>query len=171
MKERITSKLRWAQLPILYQWSMKITRARAPSSSQPAKTAEAKYEHYMFNPATYSPQEIIWLRALCGERRRQVDPLELRDGTEDEWNIVQVLAECDSVCRRLPQFLTSMFIHSQLLRLNRTIKAQVEWELSFQLDRKITVPTSRRHTLAMTKDIIAAAESTKTGSAYTTFAK
>uniref|UniRef100_M4BWI7 Uncharacterized protein n=1 Tax=Hyaloperonospora arabidopsidis (strain Emoy2) TaxID=559515 RepID=M4BWI7_HYAAE len=158
--ERITGKLRWVQLPILNQLSERITGTRAPSSIQPAITAEAKYEHYMVNPVKYSPREITRLRALCGERRGPVDPQELRDGTKDEWKIIQGLAEGDIVGRRLPQFLTSMFDHSELLRLHRTIKAQGEGNLSFRLGGKRTVPTRRRHTLPMTEDILTAEEST-----------
>ena len=122
----MTSKVRWSKLLILNQWSEKITGARAPSSSQSANTAETKYEHYILNPATYSPQEIIRLQALCGELRGPVDMQDLRDGTEDEWKIIQELAEGDIMGKCLSQFLTSMFDHSELLRLHRTIEAPVK---------------------------------------------
>ena len=114
----------------------------------------------MFNPVTYSPQEITRLRALCGERRGPVDPLELRNGTKNEWKIIQGMVEGDIVGRRLPQFITSIFDHYELLRLHRTIKAQVEGELSFRLGGKSTVPTSKWLTLAMTENILVVAEST-----------
>uniref|UniRef100_M4BW66 Uncharacterized protein n=1 Tax=Hyaloperonospora arabidopsidis (strain Emoy2) TaxID=559515 RepID=M4BW66_HYAAE len=77
----------------------------------------------MFNPAKYPPQERIRLGAICVEKRGQVDTRQLRDGTDDEWKIIQGLAGGDIVGRRLPPFLASIFNHSELLRFHSTIQS------------------------------------------------
>uniref|UniRef100_M4BQG3 Uncharacterized protein n=1 Tax=Hyaloperonospora arabidopsidis (strain Emoy2) TaxID=559515 RepID=M4BQG3_HYAAE len=110
----------------------------------------------ILSPGDNSAEGALRREARTGEP----SPPEVRDGTEDEWKIIPGLAEGDIVKKCLPQFLTSMFDHSELLRLHRTTEAQVEGELSFRLCGKSNVPTSRRHTLAMTEDILAAVEST-----------
>ena len=110
----------------------------------------------ILSPGDNSAEGALRREARTGEP----PPPEVRYGTEDEWKIIPGLAEGNIVKKCLPQFLTSMFDHSELLRLHRTTEAQVEGELSFRLCGKSKVPTSRRHTLAMTEDILAAVEST-----------
>uniref|UniRef100_M4BIZ6 Uncharacterized protein n=1 Tax=Hyaloperonospora arabidopsidis (strain Emoy2) TaxID=559515 RepID=M4BIZ6_HYAAE len=69
----MTSKLRWAMLPVLNQWTAKILKDQLPGAGQPSTGAVDRYEHYMFNPAKYPPQERIRLGAICVEKRGQVD--------------------------------------------------------------------------------------------------
>lgn len=86
---------------------------------------------------------------------------ELREGTADEWLIIQDVAEGNIVGRSLPQFLKAVFTSQELLRLHSTIKAQVEGVLSFRLRGRGDVLPTRQHTQALKEDILLAAERTK----------
>ncbi|EGZ18643.1 hypothetical protein PHYSODRAFT_502046 [Phytophthora sojae] len=83
---------------------------------------------------------------------------QLREGSDDEWKIIQGLAEGSIVSRRLPDFIRSILDSQERLRLYSTIQAQVEGELMFVLNGYTGVRVSRQHTRAFQEDILLAAE-------------
>ncbi|KAI9993677.1 hypothetical protein PInf_015974 [Phytophthora infestans] len=112
----------------------------------------------MFNPSVYSKADIAALRRICEKPAAATAGSLLRPATKDEWKIIGGLAEGTIVCRRMPDFLKSVFDSQERLRLHRTIQSQVEGELQIQLRGRATIRHSRQQTQTIQEDIRIAAE-------------
>ena len=159
--ESMTSKVKWARKPVLNQWAAKVTGLRASGQSAATGPRTEHYQMFMFNPSKYEAEEIERLRAICASSGRDRSGPRLRTGSDDEWKIIQGLAEGHIVSRGLPHFLKRIFTAKDRLRFLTTIQLQVEGELSFSLDGSITIAASRQHTQALKEDVLLAAEGLK----------
>ena len=89
----------------------------------------------MFNPAKYQPAEIAKLTQVCEASYEGAYGLKYRDGTAEEWKVIEGLAEGSIACRQLPSFVQSIVDSPERIRLLKTIQAQVEGELVMTLQR------------------------------------
>uniref|UniRef100_A0AAV1TDY3 Uncharacterized protein n=1 Tax=Peronospora matthiolae TaxID=2874970 RepID=A0AAV1TDY3_9STRA len=115
----------------------------------------------MFNPEKYAAATVARLRSLCEAQDTRSTGARLRDGTDEEWEIIQGLAEGHIVSRSCPHFIKKVINAKDRLRLLSTIQLQVEGELSFSLAGQGAIPSSRHHTQALKEDILLAAEGLK----------
>uniref|UniRef100_A0AAV1TTD2 Uncharacterized protein n=1 Tax=Peronospora matthiolae TaxID=2874970 RepID=A0AAV1TTD2_9STRA len=137
--------------------------SRAGCTSHIGETLPARehYQQYMFNPEKYAAATIARLRSLCEAQDTRSTGTRLRDGTDEEWDIIQGLAEGHIVSRSCPHFIKKVLNTKDRLRLQSTIQLQVEGELSFSLAGQGAISSSRQHTQALKEDILLAAEGLK----------
>ncbi|ETP18592.1 hypothetical protein F441_07216, partial [Phytophthora nicotianae CJ01A1] len=156
---RMISKVKWAKTKPLNQWAAKVkTGSRSTSTGERPAEEVAYYQDFMFNPSVYPKADIVALRGICEQRAAAPAGSLLRPATKDEWKIIGGLAEGKIVCRRMPEFLKSVFDSRERLRLHRTIQSQVEGELKLQLRGRTTIRPCRQQTQTIQEDIRIAAE-------------
>ncbi|ETL95253.1 hypothetical protein L917_06915 [Phytophthora nicotianae] len=156
---RMISKVKWAKTKPLNQWAAKLkTGSRSTSTGERPAEEVAYYQDFMFNPSVYPKADIVALRGICEQRAAALAGSLLRPATKDEWKIIGGLAEGKIVCRRMPEFLKSVFDSRERLRLHRTIQSQVEGELKLQLCGRTTIRPCRQQTQTIQEDIRITAE-------------
>lgn len=153
------SKARWARTPPLNQWAEKVKSGMTADASNRASGSEAgassgHYDTFMFNPACFSKPDIVKFRAICEQVHATQGDKHLREATADEWTVIVGIAEGTIACRRMPDFLSSVFDSQERLRLHTTIQQQVEGELVMQLRGRARVKHSRQQTRLIKKDIL-----------------
>ncbi|KAE8980399.1 hypothetical protein PR002_g24145 [Phytophthora rubi] len=124
------SKVRWSKAPVLNQWADKVKQGVNHHTTVEGPGA---FPAFMFNPRKYTSSDIDRLKGICLQREAGRREHKLREGSEDEWAIIQGIAEGNIVSRRLPSFVKSILDAQERLRLCSTIQAQVEGELMFVL--------------------------------------
>ena len=112
----------------------------------------------MFDPAKYSIAEATKLKDICTARLGPARAHRLREGTDDEWRVIVGIAEGHIACRRMPDFLRSVFDSGERLRLYSTIQAQVEGQLVLTIGRGRYIPISRQTSNGITAMILESAE-------------
>uniref|UniRef100_A0AAV1V900 Uncharacterized protein n=1 Tax=Peronospora matthiolae TaxID=2874970 RepID=A0AAV1V900_9STRA len=157
----MTSKVKWARKPVMNQWVATVAGQAAPARSDEILPAREHYQQYMFNPEKHAAATVARLRSLCEAQDTRSTGTRLRDGTDEEWEIIQGLAEGYFVSRSCPHFIKKVLNAKDRLRLQSTIQLQVEGELSFSLAGQGAIPFSRQHTQALKEDILLAAEGLK----------
>ncbi|KUF81385.1 hypothetical protein AM587_10001800 [Phytophthora nicotianae] len=156
---RMISKVKWAKTKPLNQWAAKVkTGSRSTSTGERPAEEVAYYQDFMFNPSVYPKADIVALRGICEQRAAAPAGSLLRSATKDEWKIIGGLAEGKIECRRMPEFLKSVFDSRERLRLHRTIQSQVEGELKLQLCGRTTIRPCRQQTQTIQEDIRITAE-------------
>ena len=157
---RLASQHKWTQAPVLNQWAQVVRQgAPAPRTDHPqVSNLSPGYDDFMFDPSAFSRETITRLTSLCAAPAARAGQHQVRAGTDDEWAIITGLVEGTVACRRMPDFIQQVLKSEERLRLYSTIQAQVEGELTFQLDRARVVPLSRRTTKAITEAILESAE-------------
>uniref|UniRef100_A0AAV1TQW4 LAGLIDADG endonuclease n=1 Tax=Peronospora matthiolae TaxID=2874970 RepID=A0AAV1TQW4_9STRA len=116
------------------------------------------YEDFMFDPAKFSLEDSITLKAICVARLGNTGFQRLREGSDDEWRIIVGIAEGHIVCRRMPDFLRSVLACKERLRLYSTVQAQVEGQLVLHISGGRDIPLSRQTTKVITEKILESAE-------------
>ncbi|KAG1690420.1 hypothetical protein DVH05_028096 [Phytophthora capsici] len=156
---RMISKVKWAKTKPLNQWAAKVKAGSRSTRAEEGPTEEVTYyQDFMFNPSVYSKADIAALRRICEQPAAATAGILLRPATKDEWKIIGGLVEGTIVCRRMPDFLKSVFDSQERLRFHRTIQSQVEGELQIQLRERTTIRHSRQQTQMIQEDIRIAAE-------------
>eukprot|EP00644_Phytophthora_capsici_P009459 jgi/Phyca11/15428/fgenesh1_pg.PHYCAscaffold_13_\ len=156
---RMISKVKWAKTKPLNQWAAKVKAGSRSTRAEEGPTEEVTYyQDFMFNPSVYSKADIAALRRICEQPAAATAGSLLRPATKDEWKIIGGLVEGTIVCRRMPDFLKSVFDSQERLRFHRTIQSQVEGELQIQLRGRTTIRHSRQQTQMIQEDIRIAAE-------------
>ena len=112
----------------------------------------------MFDPAKYSIAEATKLKDICTARLGPARAHRLREGTDDEWQVIVGIAEGHIACRRMPDFLRSVFDSRERLRLYSTIQAQGEGQLVLTIGICRYIPISRQTSNGITKMILESAE-------------
>ena len=112
----------------------------------------------MFNPAKYPPADIEKLTIVCEAPSKGAFGQFYRDGTAEEWKIIEGLAEGSIACRKLPSFVQSILDSTERIRLLNTIEAQVEGEMIMTLQRHHHIQVSRQSTNSIITMILEAAE-------------
>ncbi|EGZ16942.1 hypothetical protein PHYSODRAFT_499568, partial [Phytophthora sojae] len=75
----------------------------------------------LFNQSVYSAEVTTQLRQVCEKTYGKHSKGAFREGTEDEWRIVQGLVEGTVICRRLPQFFNRIMRTEDKLRIIGTV--------------------------------------------------
>uniref|UniRef100_A0AAV1VGC9 CCHC-type domain-containing protein n=1 Tax=Peronospora matthiolae TaxID=2874970 RepID=A0AAV1VGC9_9STRA len=155
---KLASRQKWAVAPIPRLWSQVVQTGSAAAPASTTGQQRPVFDDFMFDPAHFSEEETTTLRAICATRLNLTGTHRLREGTDDEWRIIIGIAEGLIACRRLPDFLNSVFDSDERLRLCRTVQAQVEGQLVLQLRHGRDIPIGRRTTHAITEKILESAE-------------
>uniref|UniRef100_A0AAV1VDY2 Uncharacterized protein n=1 Tax=Peronospora matthiolae TaxID=2874970 RepID=A0AAV1VDY2_9STRA len=95
----MTSKVKWARKPVMNQWAATVAGRAAPARSDETLPARENYQQYMFNPEKYAAATVARLRSLCEAQDTRSTGTRLRDGTHEEWKIIQGLAKGHIVSR------------------------------------------------------------------------
>ncbi|KAI9985307.1 hypothetical protein PInf_004633 [Phytophthora infestans] len=145
--------------PPLNQWAEKVKLGMTADASNRASGSEAgassgHYDTFMFNPACFSKPDIVKFRAICKQVHATQGDKHLREATADEWTVIVGIAEGTIACRRMPDFLSSVFDSQERLRLYNTNQQQVEGELVVQLRGRARVKHSRQQTRLIKEDIL-----------------
>ncbi|EGZ30443.1 hypothetical protein PHYSODRAFT_386952, partial [Phytophthora sojae] len=96
-------------------------------------------------------------RQVCKKTYGKHSKGAFREGTEDEWRIVQGLVEGTVICRRLPQFFNRLMRTEDKLRIMGTVRAQVEGLLIMDLDGELPVKEAFQSTKSLQESISIAA--------------
>ena len=155
---KLASKQKWATAPIPRQWSQVVRTGSSTAMDEAAGRQLPVFEDYMFDPAKFSEAETTTLRSICSARWNRASAYRLREGTDDEWRIIIGIAEGHIACRRMPDFINTVFNSDERLRLCRTVQAQVEGQLVLSLRHGRDIPIGRRTTHAITEKILESAE-------------
>uniref|UniRef100_A0AAV1USB4 CCHC-type domain-containing protein n=1 Tax=Peronospora matthiolae TaxID=2874970 RepID=A0AAV1USB4_9STRA len=155
---KLASRQKWAVAPIPRLWSQVVQTGSAAAPASTTGKQRTVFDDFMFDPAHFSEEETTTLRAICATRLNLTGTHRLREGTDDEWRIIIGIAEGLIACRRLPDFLNSVFDSDERLRLCRTVQAQVEGQLVLKLRHGRDIPIGRRTTHAITEKILESAE-------------
>ncbi|OWY98735.1 hypothetical protein PHMEG_00030429 [Phytophthora megakarya] len=126
------------EAPVLTEWAQKVK-----GQSDPDVQRQDQQEDFMFNPATYSAEVIVALRSQCERTFGKHHVAIFREGTDDEWQIVQGIVEGNIVCRSLPQFFNRIMAPDDKLRVIETIRAQVEGRLVMDMEGEFPVKEVR----------------------------
>ena len=95
------SQLKWSQAPVLSQWSTKVKQGTPAASECSTAPQRQTYSPFMFNPAKYPPADIEKLTIVCEAPSKGDFCQFYRDGTAEEWKIIEGLAEGSIACRKL----------------------------------------------------------------------
>ena len=152
------SRLKWKQAPVLDQWSAKVKQGTPAATESSPAPSRHPYTRFMFNPAKYQPAEVAKLTQVCEASYEGAYGLEYRDGTTEEWKIIEGLAEGSIACRKLPSFVQSIMDSSERIRLFNTIQAQVEGELVMTLQRHHYIRVCQHSTNGIIAAILESAE-------------
>ena len=94
--------------PVLRQWSTKVKQGTPAASECSTAPQRQPYSPFTFNPAKYPPADIEKLTIVCEAPSNGAFTQVYRDGTAEEWKIIEGLAEGSIACRKLPSFVQSI---------------------------------------------------------------
>ena len=111
---KFSNQHKWAQAPVLDQWSKVVRHGGLAPSGRPHSTGKTSFDDFMFDPVKFSCDEFTRLRALCEQSVPVAGPNYVRDGIDDEWAVIVGLVEGTIACRRLTEHV---FKSEERLRL------------------------------------------------------
>ncbi|KAL3663659.1 hypothetical protein V7S43_011074 [Phytophthora oleae] len=130
-------------------------KVKGESSSETA--LPEPFKTFMFDLSVYSAEDIQQLRPLCERQFGKHRVAVFREGSDEEWRIVQGIVEGTIVCRSLPQFLNRIMGSEENLRLLQTVRAQVEGKLVLDLLREQPVKAAYDNAKSLLETISAGA--------------
>jgi hypothetical protein len=83
------------------------------------------------------------MKALCEAPPAARSGRRLRAATEAEWKVIDGIAEGRIVCRRVPDFMSSVLDAKERIRFHSTIQKQVEGELIMHIRGRGRIKESR----------------------------
>uniref|UniRef100_A0AAV1TMW8 CCHC-type domain-containing protein n=1 Tax=Peronospora matthiolae TaxID=2874970 RepID=A0AAV1TMW8_9STRA len=155
---KLVSQQKWATAPVPNQWAEVVRAGNTARQMDGENKGSITYEDFMFDPAKFSLEDSITLKAICVARLGNTGFQRLGEGSDDEWRIIVGIAEGHIVCRRMPDFLRSVLDSKERLRLYSTVQAQVEGQLVLHISGGRDIPLSRQTTKAITEKILESAE-------------
>jgi hypothetical protein len=155
--ENHIGKIQWNRQHPLNQWSAKVKAGtQQDEARQTTQAAASGYQSFMFNPAVFKQPEQIRLREECEKADGDLTGKGLREASSVEWEIIEGIATGTIVCRRMPDFISSVMDAKEQMRLYKTIQSQVEGELTVQLRSGVSIKENRQQTREIREDILAA---------------
>ncbi|CAH0517573.1 unnamed protein product [Peronospora belbahrii] len=142
------SRLKWKQAPVLGQWAAKVKQGTQTATGGSPTQSRQTDSRFTFNPAKYQPDEIAKLTLVYEASYKGAFGSVFRDGSDDEWRIIEGLAEGSIACRTLPSFVQCIMGSSERILLFNTIHAQVEGELVMTLQRHHHIRVTEQSTYA-----------------------